>query len=73
MEPKHPLWHAVMWPSVVLLVGLVGVVTAVVLDEVFSSEMSLTIGAPSLIVLAVGAVGLVVAIVVYVVRNRRAG
>lgn len=74
MVVEHSPWRAVRWPLVVLLVGMVGIAAATILDEVYSSEWSLTIGAPSLwLLLPVGAVWLVVAIVTYLVRNRRAG
>jgi hypothetical protein len=70
---EHTLWRAVRWPLVILLVGMVGIVTATILDEVYSSEWSLTIGAPSLwFVLPVGAVWLVAVVVTHLVRNRRA-
>ena len=42
---EHSLWRSVRWPILVLAAGLAGVVAAFVLDEVFSSEWSLTIGA----------------------------
>jgi hypothetical protein len=67
------LWRAIRWPLVVLLVAMAGIVTAVILDEVYASEWSLTIGAPSIWVLVVGAVWLVVAVVAYLVHKRRAG
>lgn len=74
MAHERSLWRAIRWPLVVLLVAAVGIAVATVLDEVYSSEWSLTIGAPSLwLLLPVGAVWLVVAVVVYVVRGRRAG
>lgn len=74
MALEHSLWRAVRWPLVVLLFGVVGFAAATILDEVYSSELSLTIGAPSLwVVLPVGAVWLVVAVVAYLVRNRRPG
>ncbi len=74
MAPEHSLWRAVRWPLVILLVGMVGIAAATVLDEVYASEWSLTIGAPSLwLLLPVGAVWLVVAIVTRLVRGRRAG
>lgn len=66
------LWRAIRWPLVVLLVATVGIVTAVILDEVYSSEWSLTIGAPFIWVLVVGAVWLVVAVITYLVHKRRA-
>ena len=73
MASKHALWQAVRWPVAVLLVGVAGIAAATILQEVFSSEWSLTIGAPSLLfLLPVGAVWLVVAIVVHVVHNRQA-
>jgi len=72
MTQQHSLWHAVRWPVVVLLVGLVGVAVATILDEVYSAEWSLTIGAPSLwFLLPVGAVWLVVAVVVHLAHHRR--
>jgi len=68
------MWRTVRWPLVVLLVAAMGIVAATILDEVFSSEWSLTIGAPSLwVLLPVGAVWLVVAVVTHLVRSRRAG
>lgn len=74
MAPEHSLWRAIRWPLMVLLLGTVGIAAATILDEVYSSEWSLTIGAPSLwFLLPVGAVWLVVAIVAYLVHNRRAG
>ena len=73
MVVEHSLWRAVRWPLVVLLVGLVGVAAAIILDEVYSSEWSLTIGAPSLWVLVPGAVWFVVAVVIHLMHNRRAG
>jgi hypothetical protein len=52
----------------------VGITAAIILDEVYSSEWSLTIGAPSIwLVLPFGAVWLVIAVVAHVVHNRRAG
>jgi hypothetical protein len=72
MAHEHSLWRAIRWPLVVLLVGLVGVATATILDEVYSNEWSLTIGAPSLwLLLPLGAVWLVVAVVTYLMHNRR--
>ena len=63
MEPEQSLWRAVRWPLAVLLVGVAGVAAAMILDEVYSSEWSLTIGAPSIwFGLPVGAVWLVVAV-----------
>jgi hypothetical protein len=74
MAQQHSLWHAVRWPSVVLLVGVVGTVAATILDEVYASEWSLTIGAPSLwLLLPFGAVWLVVALVIHIAHHRRAG
>ena len=73
MVQEHSLWRAVRWPLVVLLVGLVGVAAAIILDEVYSSEWSLTIGAPSLWVLVPGAVWFLVAVVIHLTHNRRAG
>jgi hypothetical protein len=59
---------------VVLAIGVAGIAAAIILDEVFSSEWSLTIGAPSLLFLSpIGAVWLVVAAISHVVHNRRAG
>jgi len=73
MALEHSLWRAVRWPLVVLLVAMVGIATATILDEVYSSEWSLTIGAPSLwLLLPVGAGWLVVAVVTYLMHNRRA-
>jgi hypothetical protein len=73
MVVERSLWRAVRWPLVVLLVGMVGITAAVILDEVYSSEWSLTIGAPSIwLLLPVGAVWLVVAVVTYLMHNRRA-
>ena len=69
---EHSLWKAVRWPLLVLLAGLVGVGAATILDRVFSSEWSLTIGAPSWgILLPVGVVWLVIAVVNYLVHRRR--
>lgn len=74
MTPGNSLWRAARWPSAVLLVGALGVVAATVLDEVWSSEWSLTIGAPSLwLLLPVGAVWLVAVVVRHLVRHRRSG
>jgi hypothetical protein len=73
MVQEHSLWRAVRWPLVVLLIALVGIAAATILDEVYSSEWSLTIGAPSLwLLLPVGAVWLVGAVVTYLLHNRRA-
>lgn len=69
MAPGRSLWRAVRWPSAVLVAGLVGIATATLLDERYSSEWSLTVGAPSLwLLLPVGAVWLVVAVVVHLRR-----
>ena len=73
MVVAHSLWQAVRWPLVVVLVGMVGVAAAIILDEVYSSEWSLTIGAPSLWVLVPGAVWFLVAVVIHLMHNRRAG
>jgi hypothetical protein len=74
MALEHSLWRTIRWPLAVLLVGLAGVAAAFILDEVYSSEWSLTIGAPSLwFLVPIGAVWLVVAVVTHLVRNRRAG
>ncbi len=73
MTPERSLWQVVRWPLVVLLAGMVGIAAATILDEVYSSEWSLTIGAPSLwLLLPVGAVWLVVAVVTHLVHIRRA-
>lgn len=72
MALEHALWRAIRWPLVVLLVAAVGITAAVILDEVYSSEWSLTIGAPFIWVLLVGAVWLVGAVVTYLVHKRRA-
>lgn len=71
MALEQSLWRAVRWPLVVVLVGAVGVGVATILDEVYSSEWSLTIGAPLLVVLSIGVVWLVLAVVTHFVRNRR--
>jgi hypothetical protein len=72
MALAHPLWRAIRWPLVVLLVGVVGVVAATILDAA-GSEWSLTIGAPSLmLLLPAGAVWLVIAVIAYLVGRRRA-
>lgn len=72
MTSEHALWQTIRWPLAVLLVGAAGVVGATILDEVYSSEWSLTIGAPSLgLLLPIGAVWLVVALVTHFVHNRR--
>ena len=73
MVVEHSLWRAVRWPLVVLLVGMVGIAAAIILDEVYSSEWSLTIGAPSLWVLVPGAVWFLVAVLIHLMHNRRAG
>ena len=74
MEREHSLWRAVRWPLLVLLLGLVGVGVATVLDRVYTNELSLTIGAPSLwILVPLGAVWLATAVVVHFVRRRRTG
>ncbi|HEU5474954.1 MAG TPA: hypothetical protein VFV67_30290 [Actinophytocola sp.] len=72
MAQEQSLWRAVRWPVAVVLLGLVGVGVATLLDEVFTSEWSLTIGAPSLWVLVIGAVWLAVAVVIHLVRRNRA-
>lgn len=71
MKSEHPLWQAIRWPLLVLLVGVVGVATATILEEAFRSEWSLTIGAPSLWLLATSSVWLLIAVVAYLVRRRR--
>ena len=73
MVVEHSLWQAVRWPLVVVLVGMVGVAAAVILYEVYSSEWSLTIGAPSLWVLVPGAVWFLVAVVIHLMHNHQAG
>jgi hypothetical protein len=74
MVLEHSLWRLARWPLAVLLVATVGIIAATILDEVYSSEWSLTIGAPSLwLLLPVGAVWLVVAVITCLVHNRRAG
>lgn len=72
MASERSLWQTVRWPLAVLLVAAVGIGAATILEEVYSSEWSLTVGAPSIWVLFVGGLWLVVAIVVYLVRHRRA-
>jgi hypothetical protein len=71
MESTHSLWRTIRWPLLLLLAGVVGIATATILDEVWGSEWSLTIGAPSLWFLLAGAVWLMVVVVIYVVRRRR--
>jgi hypothetical protein len=73
MVVEHSLWRAVRWPLAVVLVGMVGIAAAIILDEVYSSEWSLTIGAPSLWVLLPGAVWLAAAVVIYLVHRRAGG
>lgn len=47
MALEHSLWRTVRWPLLILLIGTIGVVTATILDKVYRSEWSLTIGAPA--------------------------
>jgi hypothetical protein len=72
MAHEHSLWRAIRWPLVVVLVGLAGVATATILDELYANEWSLTIGAPSLgLFLPIGAVWLIVAVITHLKHNRQ--
>jgi hypothetical protein len=70
MAHRQSLWQAIRWPLLVLLIGLAGLATAMVLD-VAGSEWSLSIGAPSLwFLLPIGGAWLLLAVFLHV-RNRR--
>jgi|1185.fasta_scaffold1542178_2 hypothetical protein len=72
MVHRPSLWQSIRWPLLVLLIGLVGLAAATILDVVFGSEWSLTIGAPSLwFLLPIGGAWLILAVVLHHMRNRR--
>jgi hypothetical protein len=65
----RPLWATVRWPVLLLALGALGVLVAVVLDRTSAYEYALTVGAPSLWVVAAALVWLLVAVVVHAVRR----
>jgi hypothetical protein len=70
MDGQRSLWQAVRWPLLLLAVALVGILTAVVLDQTTAREYALVIGAPSLtVLLPIALVWLIVAAIIHFVRR----
>jgi hypothetical protein len=70
VDPQRSLWQAVRWPLLLLAVALVGILTAVVLDQTTAREYALVIGAPSLtVLLPIALVWLIVAAIIHFVRR----
>src|SRR5256885_977065 len=65
------LWRTARWPLLVIVIALLGIVTANVLDQTVYREWALTIGAPSIwFVLPIGVVWLA-ALLIDHLRHRR--
>lgn len=65
----RPLRAAVRWPLLILALGTLGVLIAFVLDRTSAYEYALTVGAPSLWVVAAALVWLVLVVVVHALRR----
>jgi hypothetical protein len=71
VETKPSLWRAIRWPMALLGVAVVGVATALLLDETSAREYALVIGAPSLTILLPAAlIWLAAAAIIHIVRRR---
>jgi hypothetical protein len=70
VDRQRSLWQAVRWPLLLLAVALLGILTAVVLDQTTAREYALVIGAPSLtVLLPIALVWLVVAAIIHFARR----
>ncbi len=63
-------WRSLRWPLLLLAIALLGIATAIVLDQTSAREYALVIGAPSLtVLLPISLVWLAAAAIVRVLRR----